>query len=114
MPESSLNLRHRVSTVLTSASGATGLRAEDKAGDQVIRNDLIGAHTGAPERASVNELSDGLVEFEFACCRAVRGRPPPRRGSGLRPSVHSTGRCCGQFASQADTLNRITCSGRAL
>ncbi len=39
-------------------------------GNQVTRNNLIGAHAGALERCGVNELRDRLVKFKFLWRRA--------------------------------------------
>lgn len=64
--ESRLDLQHRVNTGLTGAAGANGLRTEDKPGEQVTGNNLIGAETVALEHACVHQLGDRLVEFEFS------------------------------------------------
>jgi hypothetical protein len=68
--QSPLNLHHRINTILTSAFGAKSFGAEDKPGDQVIRNDLMGAQAGALKRPGVNELRDRSVEFKFSWYRA--------------------------------------------
>jgi hypothetical protein len=68
--QSSFNFHHRINTILAGASGAKSLGSEGDRGDQVTRNNLIGAHAGAFERASVNELRNLLVEFKFLWCRA--------------------------------------------
>ena len=87
--QSPLNLHHRINTILTSATGAKSFGAEDKPGDQVARNNLIGARAGTLERPGVNELrdrsvDDGAVGLDAAMV-ALSGRVRVREG-GLRTS----------------------------
>ena len=76
--QSSLDLHHWINTILSSAFGGKSLGAEDEAGNQMTRNNRIGANAGALERACINELPNCSVEFEFPwwLARGAAATPP--------------------------------------
>jgi hypothetical protein len=56
--------------------------------NQVACNDLVGAHTGAPERAAVDKLRDLPVNLKLLRRPASRARTPtPSARFGSKPTV---------------------------